>query len=74
MHPKIALAPVNMEHNVSKMVMKATSALEAQLKKQENPVCRKPVRNEPARDCSVIHRTLDYTLMNYVGIDTWFTS
>jgi len=33
MHPEIALVPVNMEDNVSKMVMKATSALEEQLKK-----------------------------------------
>jgi len=33
MHPDIALVPVNMEGNVSKMVMKATSALEEQLKK-----------------------------------------
>lgn len=33
MHPEIALVPVNMEGNVSKMVMKATSALEEQLKK-----------------------------------------
>jgi len=32
-HPEIALVPVKMEENVSKMVMKATSALEAQLKK-----------------------------------------
>jgi anti-sigma regulatory factor (Ser/Thr protein kinase) len=32
-HPDIALVPVKMEENVSKMVMKATSALEAQLKK-----------------------------------------
>ena len=33
MHPEIALVPVNMEDNVSKMVMKASSALEEQLKK-----------------------------------------
>jgi hypothetical protein len=33
MHPDIALVPVNMEGNVSKMVMKVTSALEEQLKK-----------------------------------------
>ena len=33
LHPEIALVPVNMEDNVSKMVMKATSALEEQLKK-----------------------------------------
>lgn len=32
-HPEIALVPVKMEENVSKMVMKATSALEAQLRK-----------------------------------------
>jgi len=31
MHPDIALVPVNMEGNVSKMVMKATSALKDQL-------------------------------------------
>ena len=33
MHQQIVLVPVNMEDNVSKMVMKATSALEEQLKK-----------------------------------------
>jgi anti-sigma regulatory factor (Ser/Thr protein kinase) len=32
-HPEIALVPVKMVENVSKMVMKATSALEEQLKK-----------------------------------------
>jgi anti-sigma regulatory factor (Ser/Thr protein kinase) len=32
-HPEITLVPIKMEENVSKMVMKATSTLEAQLKK-----------------------------------------